>query len=55
MAKIILNVDVPENVSAQELEEMALFKFMGHAIDSEVASKFKHEEFDVIDFEIQNQ
>ncbi len=52
MAKITLHVNVPVDVSVQELREMVLFKFLGHSIDSETASKFKHEEFDVEDFEI---
>ena len=52
MAKITLDVNVPDDVSGFELLQMVQYKFMGHSISGEVLSKFEHEEFDVEDFTI---
>lgn len=50
--KIILEINKPENVTDDEVMLMALFMFMGHSITDDIASKFKYEEFDVLDVQI---
>jgi hypothetical protein len=52
MAKVTLSIMLPPEVSKKDLEHFLLFKFMGHGGDCEILSKFKHEELDVDDFEI---
>ncbi len=50
--KIILEINKPTDATDSELMTMALYKFMGHSINDDVLSKFKHEELDVIDIKI---
>lgn len=50
--KIILEINKPTDATNSDLMTMALYKFMGHSIHDDVLSKFKHEEFDVVDIEI---
>ncbi len=55
MAKVTLSIIVPSGVSKSDLEHFLLFKFMGHGGAESILSKFKHEELDVDDFEIDMQ
>ena len=52
VAKITLDVIVPENVTQNDLAQFILFKYFGHSINDDALSKFEYEELEVEDFEI---
>jgi hypothetical protein len=52
VCKVILDIELPDNVTEKELEHFLAYKFLGHAIDGCILSKFKHEELDVNYFDI---
>ena len=52
MARVTLDILLPDDVSKDDLESFLLFKFFGHSINDNKLSKFKHEELNVEDFEI---
>ncbi len=53
MAKIILDINLPQGVNEQELEHFLNYKLLGHGGTDEVLSKFKYEEIDVNYFDIE--
>ena len=53
MAKIILDIELPAEVTKQDLEHFLNYKFLGHAGTEEVLSKFNHEELAVNFFNIE--
>ncbi len=52
--KLILEINKPVGTTDSDLMAMALYKFMGQRIFDDVLSKFKFEEFDVIDIKIED-
>lgn len=52
MARVTLDINLQDGVKKEDLEKFLLFKFFGHGVNDETLSKFKHEELDVEDFEI---
>lgn len=52
MARVTLDINLQDGVQKEDLEKFLLYKFFGHSINDEVLSKFKHEELNVEDFEI---
>ncbi len=52
MATVTLQFYVPPGVSASDIEQFILFKHFGHSINSDILAKFKHDELDCEDFEI---
>ena len=53
MAKVTLDIQLPAEVTKQDLEHFLNYKFLGHGGDENVLSKFKHEELDVNFFDIE--
>jgi len=54
MTIVRLDINVPENVTTEELEKFLSFKFLGHSVKDSVLSKFKHEELDVYSFVVED-
>jgi hypothetical protein len=52
MAKVTLNVCLPEGVTTKDVEKLLLFTYFGHAIAQDVLEKFDNEQLDVQGFEI---
>ena len=52
MARVTLDISLQEGTTKEELEKFLLYKFFGHSISDAPLSKFKYEELDVDDFEI---
>ena len=53
MAKVTLDVNLPEDASLQDLRNFCLFMFHGHGASDELLELFDHE-LDVEDFDIEN-
>gem|GEM_PF-6997159 len=53
VAKVILDINLPEGVTEQELAHFLNYKLLGHGGTDEVLSKFKYEEIDVNYFDIE--
>lgn len=53
MARVTLEINLPDNVSEEELAHFLNFKFLGHGGDGDVLSKFQYEELDVEDYKIE--
>ena len=50
--KLKMSINVPKNVTNEDIMKMLNFQFLGHAIQNEDIEKFPHECIDVEDYEI---